>query len=509
MISIVFVLFTVVLMVDSQLMVILTESKSLNWWIDVPETTKLVAIETKANGNCLLNAARIAIDSIRDTDLHLRHELHSFIKSDKHNSNLYKIWRIYELEAQKQPNISLSKEQWVREWRKLVIDASPDLISENQCAQLGKIHIFALANMLKTAIIVMTTECSIRPIHHNDICGIYLPYLFPAEQRRPIFIAYSERHFSTLLPDILNDIDNNQIYHVPIVDSSRELLDIQFVEPNSNSAMKLSVLKQYFCIEEKNGIICVCWSKMRDSNTAKIQWPTLPAVPAVPAGPAVNKRKNEATADNKTAAKDFREIRNNIMIAKVPKSTERHSCSCKQTENCGDRCHNRLSMVECNPKKCQCGHSCKNMAIQNGTMIPLEVFETSKGFGIKSSQEIKKGEFVIEYIGEIISEDQFKERLETMYTGQTHHYGMYLQKGFIIDATQRGNKSRYINHSCSPNCEVEKWLVNGFPRMAIYARTDIPPNEEITYDYHFKPFGGGKHQMCKCLSLDCRGSIDV
>ena len=79
----------------------------------------------------------------------------------------------------------------------------------------------------------------------------------------------------------------------------------------------------------------------------------------------------------------------------------------------------------------------------------------------------------------------------------------------IIDAT-RGSIARFVNHSCDPNCRMEKWTVNGKPRMALFAgdRT-IMTVEELTYDYNFDTFdaaglGGGE---CQCGSAGCRGVI--
>lgn len=63
---------------------------------------------------------------------------------------------------------------------------------------------------------------------------------------------------------------------------------------------------------------------------------------------------------------------------------------------------------------------------------------------------------------------------------------MDFHDGMIIDAT-RGSICRFVNHSCDPNCRVEKWMVNGEPRMALFAGEDgIMTDEELTYDYNFE-----------------------
>lgn len=56
----------------------------------------------------------------------------------------------------------------------------------------------------------------------------------------------------------------------------------------------------------------------------------------------------------------------------------------------------------------------------------------------------------------------------------------------IIDAT-RGSIARFVNHSCEPNCRMEKWTVAGKPRMALFAGDrGIMTGEELTYDYNFE-----------------------
>lgn len=50
----------------------------------------------------------------------------------------------------------------------------------------------------------------------------------------------------------------------------------------------------------------------------------------------------------------------------------------------------------------------------------------------------------------------------------------------MIDAGPKGNSSRFINHSCSPNCETQKWTVNGDVRIGLFALCDIEAGE-FTY----------------------------
>lgn len=66
------------------------------------------------------------------------------------------------------------------------------------------------------------------------------------------------------------------------------------------------------------------------------------------------------------------------------------------------------------------------------------------------------------------------------------YYLMYFDQNMIIDAT-RGSIARFVNHSCEPNCRMEKWTVAGKPRMALFAGDrGIMTGEELTYDYNFE-----------------------
>jgi len=65
-------------------------------------------------------------------------------------------------------------------------------------------------------------------------------------------------------------------------------------------------------------------------------------------------------------------------------------------------------------------------------------------------------------------------------------YLMEFDQGMIIDAT-KGNLTRFVNHSCAPNCVMEKRIVKGEPRMALFAGSKgVQTGEELTYDYNFE-----------------------
>lgn len=83
---------------------------------------------------------------------------------------------------------------------------------------------------------------------------------------------------------------------------------------------------------------------------------------------------------------------------------------------------------------------------------------------------------------------------------------MMLQKGEFIDATSRGGLARFCNHSCNPNCYVDKWVVGDKLRMGIFTKRDILPGEEITFDYNVDRYGADA-QPCYCGEPNCIGIL--
>jgi histone-lysine N-methyltransferase ASH1L len=84
---------------------------------------------------------------------------------------------------------------------------------------------------------------------------------------------------------------------------------------------------------------------------------------------------------------------------------------------------------------------------------------------------------------------------------------MSFDQNMVIDAT-KGSIARFVNHSCSPNSRMVKWIVGGKPRMALFAGDNpIMSGDELTYDYNFNPFSAKNVQECRCGSENCRGVL--
>lgn len=123
-----------------------------------------------------------------------------------------------------------------------------------------------------------------------------------------------------------------------------------------------------------------------------------------------------------------------------------------------------------------------------GNYSPI-VKRSSAGLGLFASIKIPKNACIIEYIGRTISNEE-------QYTSTSKYlFGINLRR--TIDGRDRSNIARYINHSCTPNCEPE--IHKG--RVYIFAKKNIKQNEELTYNYgkeywttHIMPFG------CRCLT---------
>lgn len=90
----------------------------------------------------------------------------------------------------------------------------------------------------------------------------------------------------------------------------------------------------------------------------------------------------------------------------------------------------------------------------------------------------------------------------------TNFYFLTIDKDRIIDAGPKGNLSRFMNHSCQPNCETEKWMVNGDTRVGLFAAEDIASGAELTFNYNLECRGDEKTK-CGCGSPNCSGFIGV
>ncbi|KAL8133282.1 hypothetical protein AgCh_008659 [Apium graveolens] len=86
----------------------------------------------------------------------------------------------------------------------------------------------------------------------------------------------------------------------------------------------------------------------------------------------------------------------------------------------------------------------------------------------------------------VISDAMCEQRLWDMkHMGTQNFYLVEVEKDLTIDSTFKGNSSRFLNHSCNPNCKLEKWQLDGETRIGIFAARSIEAGEPLTYDYKY------------------------
>ncbi|XP_057667362.1 N-lysine methyltransferase KMT5A-like isoform X1 [Diorhabda carinulata] len=128
-------------------------------------------------------------------------------------------------------------------------------------------------------------------------------------------------------------------------------------------------------------------------------------------------------------------------------------------------------------------------ALRKGVEDGLEVkYSENKGRGVFATREFVKGEFVVEYSGELIDiheayiREQRYEKDENM--GCYMYYFKFKEQHYCIDATEEtGRLGRLVNHSRNGNLQTKTILVDSIPRLILTAKTYIRPGEELLYDY--------------------------
>ena len=181
------------------------------------------------------------------------------------------------------------------------------------------------------------------------------------------------------------------------------------------------------------------------------------------------------------------------------------------TVACGRECLNRIVCTECSPDTCINAEICTNRRFQLQKHAHVYPFKTpdGRGWGLKAGQFIRKGLFIIQYLGEIYSTDSevVRNRIENNRHAD-NTYLMSIANNEVTDPSKKGNLARFINHSCDPNCETQKWNVNGEICIGIFSKRDIQEDDEITFDYRFDTH---KTALTKCLcgSWNCRKYLGV
>lgn len=154
----------------------------------------------------------------------------------------------------------------------------------------------------------------------------------------------------------------------------------------------------------------------------------------------------------------------------------------------------------------QCGNKPFAKAAANKQLYKV-VSAGSKGMGLHAKKAIEAHEFIVEYIGEVMTVDEWADRQKAEPVGSSKHfYVMDLDGDHVVDASRKGNDSRLINHSCDPNLETQKWTVGNESRIGLFAIKPIAKGEELTFNYQFETFAS-KPFKCLCGTAKCSGWI--
>ncbi|KNG85872.1 putative histone-lysine N-methyltransferase (Ash1) [Aspergillus nomiae NRRL 13137] len=220
---------------------------------------------------------------------------------------------------------------------------------------------------------------------------------------------------------------------------------------------------------------------------------------------------------------EWRKTNKNVFVGEASsiwranKPLELSKCMCAEETGCDEECQNRYMFYECDDSNCGVGPECGNRNFEELKQrtkvggkynIGVEVIKTEdRGYGVRSNRTFEPNQVIVEYTGEIITQAECEKRMRTIYKKNECYYLMYFDQNMIIDAT-RGSIARFVNHSCEPNCRMEKWTVAGKPRMALFAGDrGIMTGDELTYDYNFDPYSQKNVQQCRCGSDRCRGIL--
>uniref|UniRef100_A0A8D2AH50 N-lysine methyltransferase KMT5A n=1 Tax=Sciurus vulgaris TaxID=55149 RepID=A0A8D2AH50_SCIVU len=110
-----------------------------------------------------------------------------------------------------------------------------------------------------------------------------------------------------------------------------------------------------------------------------------------------------------------------------------------------------------------------------------------KGRGVIATKQFSRGDFVVEYHGDLNEITEAKKR-QALYppdpsTGCYVYYFQYLSKTYCVDAAARETNrlGRLINHSQRGNCQTKLHDMDGVPHLVLIASRDLAAGEELLY----------------------------
>ncbi|KAI1357597.1 SET domain-containing protein [Xylaria arbuscula] len=196
----------------------------------------------------------------------------------------------------------------------------------------------------------------------------------------------------------------------------------------------------------------------------------------------------------------------------------------------------RNPIYECH-ESCVCSPDCSNRVVERGRKLPLQIFRTAnRGWGVRSTVDIKKGQFVDKYMGEIITAEEATRRRAESHMAQRKDVYLFALDKFShpdsfderlrgppleVDGEFKSGPTRFINHSCEPNLRIFARVGDHADKhihdLAFFAVRDIPRGEELTFDYvdgvddsdmdALDPKKQKDMARCLCGSKNCRGYL--
>ncbi|KAA8538972.1 hypothetical protein F0562_025664 [Nyssa sinensis] len=177
-------------------------------------------------------------------------------------------------------------------------------------------------------------------------------------------------------------------------------------------------------------------------------------------------------------------------------------------------------------RKCGCNMLCGNRVVQRGIARNVQVFLTNegKGWGLQTLEELPKGAFICEYVGEILTNMELYERNKESSGSERHTYPVLLdadwgsegvlkdEDALCLDATYYGNVARFVNHRCFDANLLEIPVEVETPdhhyyHLAFFTKRKVDALEELTWDYGID-FDDQNHPIkafqCCCGSAFCR-----
>ncbi|MES2273478.1 MAG: SET domain-containing protein-lysine N-methyltransferase [Chlamydiota bacterium] len=121
--------------------------------------------------------------------------------------------------------------------------------------------------------------------------------------------------------------------------------------------------------------------------------------------------------------------------------------------------------------------------IQRGYHPPISIryVDAEVGFGVFAELRIPPCGFLGEYTG-VVQERKTKDLKDKRYCLRYTAWDVG-NKNFVLNAEEKGNFTRLINHSAEPNLGLQSVFWRGLPRMIFVALKEILPDTQLTFDY--------------------------